>query len=275
MCDLRDAAHTAKTVDATRPDAVIHTQAMSDVDRCELEPDLARAMNVEATGNLVRALRGGPAILLYVSTDYVFDGELGKPYDEQDRPNPVSVYGRSKLEGEQAAQRHPRTLVIRPSTLFGPARMNFCDAIVQALQAGRTIEAFADQTTSPTYAEDMAEAIAAFLPALQQPARWPASRIVHLTNAGTATRVEFAHHVADLLRLSRELVRPIRMADQRRPARRPAYSALTSRELVPLLGKTLRPWTDAVRAYLRVPPVPGTSPSARSQTPKNVHKESC
>ena len=250
VCDLRDASQIAALVERVRPDAVVHTQAMSDVDRCELEPDLARAMNVEATEHLVQALRGGPALLLYLSTDYVFDGTLGRPYDERETPNPVSVYGRTKLDGEQAARRHPHTLVVRPSTLFGPARMNFCDAIVQLLQAGRPIDAFADQTTSPTFSEDLAEAIRGILHALRRSAPWPASRTVHVTNAGAATRVEFAHRVADLLGVSLEAVRPIRTTDQQRPARRPAYSVLISRELVALVGSALRPWSDAVRAYL-------------------------
>ena len=225
-------------------------------------------MNVETTAHLVRALGARPAVLLYVSTDYVFDGEQGRPYDEHDAPRPVSVYGRSKLEGEREALRHPRAVVIRPSTLFGPGRMNFCDAVVRALQEGGTIEAFTDQTTSPTYTEDFAAMARELITALTRPAPtpnsvpgvesggarlvWgPASRVVHLTNAGHASRVEFAHRVADLLGRSREAVRPIRMADQRRPARRPACSALTSTELMPLTGRMMRPWDDAVRAYLQ------------------------
>ena len=250
VCDLSDGAQVVQAVERLRPDVVVHTQAMSDVDRCEREPDLARRMNVEATEYLVKALAGTPAILLYISTDYVFDGASGRPYDETDAPNPISVYGRSKLDGEQAALRLSRAAVIRPSTLFGPARMNFCDAIVQALQAQRRMEAFADQTTSPTYTDDMASAIRGLVVLFSASNRWPVSRIVHLTNAGAATRVAFAHTVADALGCSRSFVQPIRMAEQHRPARRPAYSALTSKELIPLLGTAMRPWQEALRAYL-------------------------
>ncbi|MBI4342971.1 MAG: dTDP-4-dehydrorhamnose reductase [Candidatus Omnitrophica bacterium] len=269
-CDLRDAGRVAALVSRLQPDAVIHSQAMSDVDQCERDPGLARAMNAKTTANLVRALGGAPAVLLYVSTDYVFDGEKGQPYNEQDAPRPISVYGQSKLEGEREALRHPRAVVVRPSTLFGPGRMNFCDAIVRALQEGRTIEAFVDQTTSPTYTEDLAEMMKELIVVLTQsgPAPTPnsvtgatsqatrlvwgrASRIVHMSNAGGASRVAFAHRIADLLGRSREAVRPIRMADQRRPAKRPAYSALTSAELVPLTGRMMRPWDDALHAYLR------------------------
>ena len=229
---------------------MIHTQAMSDVDRCEREPQAARAMNVQATAHLVRALRGTPARLFYVSSDYVFDGAKGAPYDERDAPHPISVYGQSKLEGEVEALRHPAAVILRPSTLFGSGRMNFCDAIVGAAREGRTIEAFLDQTTSPTYTEDMAAMIRELIQALAG-SRTPVTRVVHITNAGSCTRVAFAHRVLDLLGRSRDLVRPIRMAQQQRPAKRPAYSALTTVALTPLTGRSMRSWDDALHAYLR------------------------
>ena len=181
----------SRVIGQAQPDVVVHTQAMSDVDRCECQPELARAMNAGTTEHLVAALQGTPAILIHLSTDYVFDGE-----------------------------------------------------------ARRRIEAFADQTTSPTYTEDLAQASRGLV-AVFRAGRFPASRIVHVTNAGAATRVEFAHTVADILGLPREGVTPIRMADQRRPAKRPAYSALASSELTPLLGPSaMRSWQDAVTAYL-------------------------
>ncbi|MBI4340979.1 MAG: dTDP-4-dehydrorhamnose reductase [Candidatus Omnitrophica bacterium] len=252
VCDLLDAAATARAIDEAQPEAVIHSQALSDVDRCELEPDVAQRMNVEATAHVIRALATSAATFVYVSTDYVFDGAKRSPYVEADQPNPLSVYARSKWEGEQAALAYPSGIVVRPSTLFGPVRMNFCDAVVQAAKQGRTIEVFSDQTTSPTYTEDCAEAIEALV-------RWKAggptggARIVHVANTGACSRLTLAYRILELLGASREVARPVRMADQRRPAPRPPYSALETTELPTVIGRRLRSWDDALQAYLRQP----------------------
>ncbi len=253
VCDLVDARRAAEVIGAIRPDAMIHTQALSDVDRCELEPDAARAQNVETMASLLRALERAPgrgrAWLVHVSTDYVFDGTKGTPYDENDEPRPVSVYGRMKLDAERLALGYPRAVVVRPSTLFGPGRANFCDTIVARLRAGEPVEAFADQVTSPTYTVDLAEGLEALCAALGR-ADEPPARVVHVANAGGCSRVVFARRIAELIGSSPELVRDIPMAAQRRPARRPAYSALTTIHLARLIGRTLRPWDDALRAYL-------------------------
>lgn len=230
---------------------MIHTQALSDVDLCEREPDEARAQNIQTITHLVQALAGTEARLVYMSTDYVFDGTKGSPYCETDAPNPISAYGRSKLEGERVALSYPRALVVRTSTLFGPGRMNFCDWMVSRLRTGQNVEAFADQVTSPTYTIDLAEGIAEVGTALLRAQPDLGTRICHVTNAGGCSRVEWAERLADLLGCSRGLVKQIAMADQRRPAPRPAYSALMTTTLPRVIGRTLRPWDDALQAYLR------------------------
>lgn len=251
VCDLLDAAQVRRAVDALAPDVAIHAQALSDVDRCEREPDEAFAQNVTTIRHLVEALQGRRTVLIHVSTDYVFDGGKGAAYEEADPPSPISVYGRSKLEGERQALRHPRAVIIRPSTLFGPGRMNFCDHVIERLKAGQPVDAFLDQRTSPTYTVDLAEAIEALSRALlERPAEaWP--RVVHAANAGGCTRVAFAERVADLLGCSRGLIQRIPMAAQRRPAPRPACSMLTTMILPSLIGRILRAWDEALEAYLR------------------------
>ena len=250
-CDLRDAARTAAAVRAAAPDLVIHAQAMSNVDQCELEPDAAWEQNVRALEHLVAALDPGRTWLVALGTDYVFDGRKGAPYDETDTPNPLGAYGRAKLAAERVALGFPRGIVARTSTLFGPGRMNFCDAIVGAVREGRGIEAFLDQTTSPTYTEDLAAMLRELIGALTVPRTGPIPRVVHVTNAGGCSRVEFARRVVELLGRSPDLVRPIRMAQQQRPAKRPAYSALTTIELPKLTGRIMPPWDDALHTYLR------------------------
>jgi dTDP-4-dehydrorhamnose reductase len=245
-----DEARVAEVLRTVQPDLLVHAQAMSDVDRCELEPDLAQEQNVRATAHIVEALRGTRALLIYISTDYVFDGTKGAPYDETDEPRPISVYGATKLEGERVALGYPRAVVVRPSTLFGPGRMNFCDHIVLRLNAGQTVEAFQDQVTSPTYTEDVAVGIGELGAVLGRSQRLREPRIYHLVNEGRCGRVEFAGRIAALLGHSRDRIRPIPVSAQRRPARRPAYSALATTQLLHTIGRRLRPWEEALHAYL-------------------------
>jgi len=256
ICDLLDPRRTRDVVHEIQPALVIHAQAMSDVDRCEREPKEAQAYNVQATKHLVDALpRSGDHCWLFsVSTDYVFDGTKGRSYVEDDVSNPISVYGRTKLEGERVALDYARSIILRPSTLYGPDRMNYCNHVADQLQAGQGVEAFVDQTTSPTYTEDVAEAIAdlsdVIVPHETRGADTP--RIMHLSNTGACTRLAFAHRIADLLGQPRELIRPIRMAEQQRSAPRPAYSALAGTALARTIGRTMRPWEEALQTYLGV-----------------------
>ena len=251
VCDLLDARRSAEVIRACRPEVVIHAQALSDVDQCEREPALADALNVATIRHVLRALEGTGALVVYVSTDYVFDGTKAAPYDERDEPRPISVYGRSKLAGEREALAAPRSVVVRTSTLFGSGRMNFCDQIVERLTAGEPVEAFADQVTSPTYSDDLAGGVAHLSAVLRDSWRAEGPRVFHLANAGGCSRVEFATRVADRLGLPRSLIRGIPMAQQRRPALRPAYSALTTVHVKQGLGRMLRPWDEALAAYLR------------------------
>ena len=251
VCNLLNAEETAATLRRLTPDIVIHAQAMSDVDRCELEPQLAQEQNVRTIEHVTRGLSGGRVLLVFVSTDYVFDGTKGSPYDEADAPHPISIYGASKLEAERVVGRYPKSVVVRTSTLFGPGRSNFCDHLVSQLRSGQPVEAFIDQTTSPTYTEDLAVGIAELSLGLQRSWHEAPPRMYHLVNAGGASRVAFARRVAQLLGAPDELVRAIPMATQHRPARRPPYSALISRHVGTVTGRTLRPWDDALHAYLR------------------------
>jgi dTDP-4-dehydrorhamnose reductase len=251
VCDLLDAGRTTQVIRDLCPEVVIHSQALSDVDRCEREPALAQAQNVQATANLVGALATTGAFLVYVSSDYVFDGTKGRPYDEGDAPKPLSVYGRSKVRGEHMTLQYARSIVVRPSTLFGAGRMNFCDQAVRRLREGQPVEAFVDQTTSPTYTDDLAEALDGLIRALVGSGLGGKSRVYHLVNAGSCTRAEFAYRLADLLGRSRGQIRPIRVAEQHRPAPRPRYCALMTKELPNVIGRSLRPWDDALQSYLR------------------------
>ena len=251
VCDLLSVEQIRQVIERIRPEIVIHTQALSDVDQCEREPDAAWAQNVTATEQLIRALEPLKALLIYVSTDYVFDGSKRAPYDENDSPRPISVYGRSKLKAEQRVLAYERSVIVRPSTLFGPGRMNFCDHVATQVKAGHSVEAFVDQVTSPTYTEDLADGIGELSAALlrAQATQWP--RVYHMANAGGCSRVVFAQRVAELLGCSRSLIHPIPMAQYRQPTPRPSCSALSTIHVPHVIGRTLRSWDDALHAYLR------------------------
>jgi len=250
-CDLAEAAATAEALRPLAPDVVLHAQAMADVDQCEVEPDAAWRENVRTLEHLVASLDLERTLLIFISTDQVFDGTKGTAYDETDAPHPLGAYGRAKLAAEQAALRCPRSVVVRTSTLFGEGRMNFCHHIVARVTAGEPVEAFTDQVTSPTYTEDLAEALEELSRTLMTSWDPTRPRLFHITNSGGASRVAFAERVAELVGAPRELIRGIPMAAQQRPAKRPPYSALTSRYLEHTIGRTLRRWDDAVFAYLR------------------------
>ncbi|MBI4596875.1 MAG: dTDP-4-dehydrorhamnose reductase [Candidatus Omnitrophica bacterium] len=249
VCDLAEAEPTQRLLQAEQPALIIHAQALSNVDEAEQDPALARRMNVEATAHLARAIQQTDTVLLYVSTDYVFDGAKGRPYVESDAPHPISVYGRSKLEGEQAALRHSRAIVARPSTLFGAGRMNFCHQVAERLRAHQPVEAFRDQVTSPTFTDDLAAELIRLGEAAVARHEGFTPRIYHLANAGACSRLAFAQRIAALMGCDPTLVHAIPMAALQRPAPRPAYSALATEHET--TGRSLRSWDEALIAYLR------------------------
>ena len=250
-CDLSDPA-SAALISAERPDAIIHAAAMSNVDECERHPDDARRGNADAAATAATAAAQSGAYLVAISTDYVFDGEQGRPYTEEDAPHPMSAYGRSKQEGEARVRRLARRWVIlRTSTLYGPGRAAFVDGIAERAARGETIPAFQDQTTSPTYTRDLADAIARLLERLNvtTPSAEPAG-VFHVTNQGSCTREEFARYVLSVLGYPTTLIQPVAMRSAALPAPRPRLSAMDNRRWHQEFGWQLRPWPEAVRDYL-------------------------
>ncbi len=252
VCDLTDADQARTIVGPAAVDLIIHAQALADLDQCEDHPLLAQRMNVEAVEHLCRVAEERTIGVIMISTNCVFDGAKDRPYDEADAPYPISVYGRTKVAGERLLLRSPRNAVVRTSLLFGAGarRENFCETVIRGAREGRPVEAFVDQVVSPTSTEDMAEGLVWLLRVLQGHARGT-PHLYHLVNAGTCSRVELANRIVELLGGSLTLVKPIRMADQGRPAKRPANATLTSRWLTAVTGRSLRSWDEALQAYLK------------------------
>ena len=227
------------------PVVVVNAAAFTHVDRCEREPALAERVNAVAPAVLARACAARGARLAHVSTDYVFDGESGVPYREDDPPRPRSVYGRTKLAGERAVlEADPGFLVVRTSWLFGRGR-NFPAAILaqaSALAPDGALRVVDDQTGRPTYAEDLACGLLALLSAGQ-------GGVYHLANAGTATWWEFARACLDRAGYGHLEIQRIRTQDLDLDAPRPRFSVLDCAR-AERAGVRLRPWTEALDAYL-------------------------
>ena len=226
--DLADVDAVGRLIADTRPALVALAAAMTHVDGCEARPDLAHRLNALAPGTVAEACRGIGARLVHFSTDYVFDGREG-PSDEDKAPNPLSVYGRTKLEGERnALTALPSALVVRTCANFGWNRLrgkeNSVTAVVNRLRRGEPVPLFTDQWVSPSYVPHVARAA---LDLLEK----GASGVVHVATAGCHTRLEAGEAVADVFRLPRELLRPTTMAGSRLVAPRPARSCLASRRL--------------------------------------------
>ena len=227
---------------AARPDVVVHLAAYTDVDGAEREPDKAMAVNAEGTERVAKAVDKAGARLIYLSTDYVFDGRKTSPYVETDKPNPVNAYGRSKLEGElRALACCPNTLIVRSAWLYGAYGKNFVNTIIQLASKQPALRVVADQRGSPTYAGDLAVAL---IRVLDMDSRG----IVHAAGAGDCTWYEFACAIISLMR-GTVPVHPITTAEAGRAAPRPPYSVLANRVLAEA-GVTLPHWKEALSRYM-------------------------
>jgi dTDP-4-dehydrorhamnose reductase len=242
--DLTDPAQVEGAARGLAFDAVIHAAAMTNVDLCETEQDLAFRSNRDATRHVGALAKERGATLVYVSSDYVFDGTKTSPYLEEDPTGPKSVYGRSKLAGEEAAAASGAPyIVVRTSWLFGAGGRNFVDTIAAKLAQGAALRVVDDQRGSPTYARDLAHAIELLL-------RRGAQGIVHATNSGQTTWYGLAREIASAMGLADAGITPVATEEFPRPAPRPRYSVLSGARFRALTGENLRPWEEAVRQYL-------------------------
>lgn len=244
--DITDAEATRAAVADHRPDTVIHCAAWTDVDGCEREPGRAFAVNARGTWNLAAAAAEVGAAVVDISTDFVFDGEKGEAYTEFDLPNPMGAYGASKLAAENAVRALvPRHYIVRTAWLFGRHGKNFVGTILEAAKRRDELRVVADQFGSPTYARDLARAIAELVvPGRLMPGT------VHLTNTGVCSWAELA---AEALRAAGSATRvlPISASEWDSPTRRPAYSPLRSRWLELQRLPPLREWREAVNSFVQ------------------------
>jgi dTDP-4-dehydrorhamnose reductase len=245
--DVTDAAAVGREVDAFRPELIIHTAAYTDTRGCEDDPDRARRINADGTHNVALACRRVGAALLYISTNEVFDGSNDGPYLETHEPRAVNAYGSSKLLGEQHLRSLlPKACVVRTSWLFGGG--NVFPAKVLQTPPGE-LPMVTDEVASPTWARDLAEAIARLVE------RGAPAGIYHLANGGHCSRFDWAAEILALAgRLDIVLV-PITLASYytrySKVVRKPPFSALANTAAA-RRGVVLRPWREALEAYFTV-----------------------
>jgi len=242
--DVTDLGQTSQTIDREKPDIVIHAAAFTAVDDCERQPALAFKVNAEGTRNVALACRQASVPLLYVSTDYVFDGQKAEPYVENDLANPLNVYGRSKLEGERyVSDLVARYWIVRTSWLFGPMGKNFVRTILGKASRGEPLRVVSDQIGSPTYTLDLAEK-------LDEIIQRGDTGIYHVTNQGHCSWYKFAVEIIRQAGLQGVQVTPIPTSASERPAARPLNSRLANTRLEAGGFGLLPPWKQAVRRYL-------------------------
>lgn len=241
--DITSRQQVESVVRATRPGILINCAALTDVDRCEEEPELAQRVNGDAVGILASSTNLVGARLVHVSTDYVFSGSGDRPLREDDATDPINVYGRSKLAGERRAAGAARHLIVRTAWLFGRGGGNFVETIRRKIREGVSeLRVVDDQHGCPTYCDDLAEQI---LELLVRDARG----VVHATNSGHTSWYGLARRIVDTLGADVRVL-PVPTSDAPRPAPRPRWSVLDTTLLERLTGRRPPRWEDALRRYL-------------------------
>ncbi|MDX2251419.1 MAG: dTDP-4-dehydrorhamnose reductase [Nitrospira sp.] len=227
-----------------KPDVVIHAGAYTDVDGAERTPDLAMAVNRDGTVRVARAAARAGARLIYVSTDYVFDGTATAPYTEQDVPNPLNTYGMSKWQGEQAVLASGAdALVVRTAWLYGHHGKNFVKSIMSAARREPALRVVSDQRGCPTFAEDLASALLALMAK-------NVSGVIHVTNRGDCTWHEFAEAIVREMGLAVP-VAPISTGEAGRLAKRPRFSVLSQDRLMSF-GIMMPEWRRSLAQFVNM-----------------------
>jgi len=232
-----------------KPDIIVNAAAYTAVDRAERERDAAFEVNARAVAEIAQQARSVDALLVHFSTDYVFDGRKPAPYVETDAPRPLSVYGKSKLEGERALEASGcRHLVFRCSWIYAPAGRNFVNAILAAAKAGRELRVVDDQRGAPTSSTAVAAAVTGILS--DAALRGKPSGIYHMSAAGETTWHGFAKEILAGAQLDARLT-PVSSADYGAAAPRPQNSMLDNAKLRSAFGVSLPDWREGFRAAMR------------------------
>jgi dTDP-4-dehydrorhamnose reductase len=243
-CDITDRPQINAAIAEANPDIVIHCAAMTDVESCARDPETAFRVNGLGTQNVALACQASGAVMLYVSTNEVFDGAGRRPYLEFDAPNPINPYARSKLAGEWYT-RHllTRFYIVRTAWLYAPGGRNFPYRIIQLADERGRLQVVTDEVSSPTYVMDLAQAIDQLMATDQY-------GVYHFVNEGACSRYDFAREILRLTGRSTVLVEPTKLAAYQRDSTPPPYAPLAN-VAGAAIGIHLRPWQDALADFVK------------------------
>lgn len=242
--DITDYTQVQKSFTSIAPEAVINCAAFTKVDLCEDQSQVAFDVNAKGPENLAKACKKLNIKLIHISTDYVFDGTATTPYREDHPPNPINVYGRSKLQGENyITQTCPNHLIVRTSWLFGKEGPNFIKTMLELSKTRESLQVVNDQMGRPTYTKDLSMAVLLLL-------KNNAQGIVHFANSGCCTWYDLCCYALKKAGRNKVNVEPISSDRFKRPAKRPKYSVLNLERFEKITGQRPRPWQEAVDSFL-------------------------
>lgn len=248
--DLTQITLVPQLIENLKPNIIVNATAYTAVDRAETEPEIAYTVNATATKMMAEAAQKLGALILHISTDYVFDGKKNTPYTEEDITNPLGIYGSSKLAGEEnIRQICDRHLILRTAWVYGVyGKSNFVKTMLRLGSERPTIRVVCDQVGSPTWSRDIADAIAQLLAV-------EVTGTYHFTDSGVASWYDFAVAIFEMAKqigfpLQVEQVLPITTAEYPTPAQRPAYSVLSTKKISDVLNKQCPYWRDSLRKML-------------------------
>jgi len=243
--DITDKDSTIKCIKENRPDVVINSAAYTDVDGCETNQDLAYAVNGEGVRNLALGCREVDCPLVHVSTDYVFDGTARDPIEEDGEIGPISVYGKSKLKGEEAIEEIlDKYFIVRTAWLYGINGKNFPKTMLELAENHPEITVVYDEVGTPTYTPDLAYGISQLI-------ETDYYGIYHLTNSGSCSWCEFAKYIFEVAGLDINVV-PVTASEFSRPAPRPSYSVLKNKKWIENGFEPLRDYKEAIKEYIEL-----------------------
>jgi dTDP-4-dehydrorhamnose reductase len=242
-CDITDKNAVLKVIKELRPDAIMHLAAYTVVDKAESDPLTCEAINVEGTSHLVEAAKAVEAKLLYISTDYSFDGEKNGPYEVDDIKNPLSIYGQTKSEGEDVVLTYPKHFIVRISWVFGAHGKNFPSKMLELAQTHKDLNVVSDQIGSPTFTEDLSVLLDSMIHTEKY-------GVYHATNEGYTTWNKYAQEVFRLAGITDVRIHPVGAKDYPSAAKRPQNSRLSKKSLDEAGFARLPTWQDALKRFM-------------------------
>ena len=242
--DITSADDCAKAVEETKPQIIINAAAYTNVDSCETEKEKCFAVNAEAVKNIATACRNTNIRIVHFSTDYVFNGSGSSPYKEDEKCDPINIYGASKLAGEKYLQALAQNyILIRTAWLYGANGKNFVRAILEKAKTTPRLTVVDDQLGSPTHTKDLAAAVDHLI-------EKNAQGIFHVTNRGSCSWYQFAVKILKESGIDDVEVSPIKSDQLQRAAKRPAYSVMSMQKFIATTGKAMQPWQLGLKDYL-------------------------